>query len=204
MNGKKIIKKAENFWYYYKWYLLGGILLAAALIIGTRSCVLKTNPDLYILFGAETSPNSVQLAELEAQFAEMAEDVNGDEEKTAQILVAATADQWAGGNTATLLVQVNSGNAVLYILSESTYQTLHDNGVLQDLSGYESAYIEGDRYCLTDSGVLGEMAGLAESGEKYYLAIRKVEGTTLEGEEKHETQERLAKSILQQLVELEK
>lgn len=196
-------EKLGNFWYYYKWYVIGGVLLVITLIVGIRSCSLKTKPDLYVLFAVDESPNAYLVAETEAWLGGMTEDVNGDGETTAQLLTTSTTDQWNGYNSAAMLVQANSGQAVLYILTDDTYATMHENGVLQELSG-ESAYLEGDRYLLTDSGVLEAVPGFAEEEQSYYLCIRKVEGTTFEGKEHYAAQERLAKELLEKLIALEK
>jgi hypothetical protein len=194
--------KLENFWYYYKWYVLGGVLLLLTLIVGVRSCSLKTKPDLYVLFAVDKSPNALLVAETEQWLGSMVEDTNGDGEATAKLLSVSTVDQWNGYNSAAMMVQVNSGQAVLYILTDKTYATLHENGVLQQLSG-ESPYLEGDRYCLTASGVLEEVPAFTKEEQNYYLCIRKVDGTTVGKKTEYKTQERLAKGVLQQLIEKE-
>lgn len=204
MDKQKVQEKLENFWYYYKWYVIGGLVLVIMLIVGIRSCTLKTNPDLYVLFAVDRSPNSLLVRETEDWLGSLTEDVNGDGEATAQLLTTTTTDQWNGYNSAAMLVQVNSGKAILYILTDDTYATLHENGVLQDLTAMvgESPYLEGDRYCITASGNLDHLGGFAEE-QPYYLCVRKVEGTTFEGEERYETQLRLAENVLKYMVENE-
>ncbi|MBQ6823665.1 MAG: hypothetical protein IJP27_03340 [Clostridia bacterium] len=204
---KQTREKIENFWYYYKWYVIGGIVLLITLIVGVRSCTLKKNPDLYVLYAVDTSPNALVVEELGAWLGTMTEDLNEDGETTAKVMATTTIDQWNGYNTAAMLVQANSGQAVLYILTENTYKTLSENGMLQQLSG-ESPYLQGDRYALSASGVLDAVPGIAyetETGESptYYLAIRKVAGTTHEGKQDYMDQERLAKAMLQKLIAAE-
>lgn len=202
MNKEQLRAKIENLWYYYKWYILGGVFLLLTLIVGIGSCRLRTNPDLYVLFAVDKSPNSLLVAEIEQWLGDMTQDENGDGETTAKLLATAITDQWNGYNSAAMMVQVNSSQAVLYILTDETYNVMHENGVLQELSG-ESPYLEGDRYCLTASGVLSEVPAFASEKQNYYLCIRKVAGTAVEGKEECETQERLAKAILQRLIEKE-
>ncbi len=203
MEKEQLRLKLENFWYYYKWYVVGGIILVLSLLVGIRSCNRKVDADLQVLFAADRSPNSLLVAEMETWLAGMTEDRNGDGETVARVLTTATIDQWSGNNTAAMVVQATTGEAVLYILTDETYAIMHDNGMLQQLSG-ESSYLDGDRYLLKKSGALdGVPAFAAEEGE-VYLCIRKVAGSNMEGSEKHLEQEELAKSILAQLIENEK
>ncbi len=203
MDKEQIRSKWENFWYYYKWYVVGGAVLLASLIVGIHSCTQKVHPDLYVLFAVDKSLNSHLIAETETWLGGMTEDINGDGETTAQILSTANTDQWSGSSTAALVVQANAGDAILYILTEETYTLLHNNGILQELSG-DSPYLEGDRYCLTDSGVLNEVPAYTAEEQSYYLCLRKVEGTSFEGDAKRLEQERLGKLILEKLIEKEK
>lgn len=203
MEKEQLRAKLENFWYYYKWYVIGGIILVITLIVGIRSCTLKKNPDLYVLFAVDESPNALLVDETEQWLGGLTEDLNGDGETTAQLIATSTLDQWNGYNTAAMLVQANSGQAILYILTDATYATMHDNGMLQQLSG-DSPYLEDDRYCLSDSGVLDAVPAFAAEEQKYYLCIRKVAGTTYEGDAAHAEQERLAQDVLQQLIASEK
>ncbi len=202
MDKEKLQTKFANFWYYYKWYVVCGAVLLASLIVGVHSCANRINPDLHVLFAVERSANSYLIKETEEWLGSLTEDVNGDGETTARVIATATMDQWKGSNTAAMVVQANAGDAILYILTDGTYAILHENGVLQSLSG-ESPYLEGDRYNLTASGALKEMPTYEGEEENYYLCIRKVEGTTYAEDEAYLTQERLAKELLKKLIAAE-
>ena len=195
-------EKLENFWYYYKWYVIGGVVLLITLILGIHSCAQKANPDLYVLLAVDNSPNALLVEETETWLSGLTEDVNGDGESTAHVMSTTTTDQWNGYSTAAMLVQANSGKAIMYILTDDTYAIMSENGMLQQLSG-ESEFLEGDRYNLTASGVLSAVPAFEAEEQSYYFCIRKVEGTTFEGKESYSTQERLAKEMLQKLISLE-
>ena len=204
MDKKLLREKTENFWYYYKWYVVGGVLLVLCLLVGIRSCNRRIDPDLHVLFAADKSANSLLVAEMEKWFAGMTEDVNGDGEILARVMTTATVDQWSGNNTAALVVQATTGDAILYILTDETYAIMHENELLQPLPG-ESPYIDGDRYLLRQSGALAAVPSIeTEELKNYYLCIRKVEGSNLEGSARHIKQEELAKAVLKQLIDAEK
>ena len=200
---KETREKLENFWYYYKWYVIGGALVLMALIVGIHSCSVKPNPDHYVLYAVDHSPNALLVEETEEWLGTLTRDVNGDGKTSARLMATTTTDQWNGYNTAAMLVQANSGKAVLYIMTEATYKIMSENGMLQPLEG-ESPYLQGDRYDLMASGVLEAVPGFAEETQNYYLGIRKVEGTTFEGKEHYIQQEELAKEMLASLIKLEK
>ncbi len=195
-------QKAENFWYYYKWYVIGGALLLCALLVAIGSCAQKQKTDLYVMTAGKVAPNALQSHELEEWLAGM---IDEEGEKSAQVISVATMDQWSGTNSTAMLVQVNSGKMVLYLLQEGTYKILHDNKVLQDLSfAGESPYLDGDRYLLSESGALNDLESFSAEEEDYYLCIRKVEGTSMAGNAHYKQQEAYAKEILQKLIKEEK
>jgi len=100
---------------------------------------------------------------------------------------------------------VNSGEAILYVLTDETYKILHENGVLEDLSALsaESEFLDGDRYLLSASGALDDLEYFKNDKTSYYLAMRKVQGTTLQDSSKHQEQARMAKTVLNYLIENE-
>ncbi len=204
MNWEMIRKKIENFWFYYKWYVVGGIFLILTLLVGIRSCGNRVQPDLYLLYMRDETPNAAQTAELETWFAGLAEDRDGDGAKTAKVLSVSRSNMWNGDDSSAMVVQVNTGDAVLYMVTETTYNILHENEVLQDLSAFESPYVDGDRYRLSDSGVLAAVPGFAEEEATFYLCMRKVDGTAAEGDAHYEAQQKQGRAVLQKIIEKEK
>ena len=86
MDWEVIGKKLDNFWFYYKWYVIGGIFLLFTLAVGIHNCNKRVDPDLYVLYVCDETPNAAQTAELESWYGTMASDVDEDGEKTAKIL----------------------------------------------------------------------------------------------------------------------
>ncbi len=198
-------KKLENFWYYYKWHTLGGLFLLVTALVAVHSCRMRVNPDLYLLYMRDETPIASQTAELEAWLGAMVEDINEDGEKTARVMSYSRSNMWNGDDSAAMVVQVNAGDAVLYLVSETTYNTLHQNGVLQDLSAMgDSPYLEGDRYKITDSGVLKELKNFEGDIDHLYLCMRKVAGTSFEKDSRYLAQEKQAQKVLKTIISKEK
>lgn len=207
MNQQDFYKKLENFWYYYKWYVIGGLFLLCAIGIAIGSCAAKEKVDFYALCAGERMPTAIQSQQLEEWLSEKVSDANAAEEdrKRASLITVETTDQWNGTGSSAMLVQVNSGKMVLYILSESTYKILHENEVLQDLSfAGESPYLEKDRYLLSASGALDQLDSFEGNAEEYYLCLRKVEGTSFEKSASKKMQEEMAKDLIKRLIAEEK
>lgn len=207
MNQQDFYKKLENFWYYYKWYVIGGLFLICAIGIAIGSCAAKEKIDFYALCAGERMPTAIQSQQLEEWLSEKISGANATEEeqKKVSLISAETTDQWSGTGSSAMLVQVNSGKMVLYILSESTYKILHENEVLQDLSfAGESPYLEKDHYLLSASGALDQLDSFAGNEEEYYLCLRKVEGTSFEKSASYKTQEAMAKDLIMRLISEEK
>ncbi len=205
MDWLELRKKTENFWYYYKWYVVGGIFLLFTILAGITTCKPVKNMDFYMLYLRDDTPNAAQVAEMEEWLSPMVPDLNNDGVKAAKIMGISRSNMWNGDDSAAMVVQVNSGEAVLYMVSDIAYETLHTNGVLQDLSSLgESAFLEGDRYRISASGILGEMEGFNQEETSFNLCIRRIKGTAFEGNPKYEEQEKAALDVLKKIMEKEK
>lgn len=205
MDWLELRKKAENFWYYYKWYVVGGIFLLLTVLVGITTCKPVKNIDFYLLYLRDDTPNAAQVAEMEEWLSPMVPDLNQDGVKAAKIMGVSRSNMWSGDDSAAMVVQINSGDAVLYMVSDVAYETLHANNVLQDLSSLsESEFLEGDRYRVSESGILAELEGFEQEEAKFNLCIRRIKGTSFEGDPKYEAQEKAAFDVLKKIIEKEK
>ena len=205
MDWLEIRKKAENFWYYYKWYVIGGIFLLGTVLAGITTCKPVKNIDLHMLYLRDDTPNAAQVAEMEEWLSPMSPDLNKDGVKAVKIMGVSRSNMWSGDDSAAMVVQINSGDAILYLVSDTAYETLHANGVLQDLSSVgESEFLEEDRYRISDAGILNEMEGFAAEEGRFNLCIRRVKGTSFEGKPQYTEQEKAAFEVLKKIIEKEK
>ena len=205
MDWLELRKKAENFWYYYKWYVVGGIFLLFTILAGITTCKPVKNMDFYMLYLRDDTPNAAQVAQMEEWLSPMVPDLNNDGVKAAKIMGISRSNMWNGDDSAAMVVQINSGDAVFYMVSDTAYETLHANDVLQDLSSVgESEFLEGDRYRISASGILGELEGFDGEEGTFNLCIRRVKGTSFEGDPENEAQEKAAFDVLKKIIEKEK
>ncbi len=80
-------EKRKNWWYYYKWYVVCGIiiLLIACDIISSQLGLFEKSPDFQIAYIGETELPQDTVSALEAAFASLAGDFNGDGEIIVQV-----------------------------------------------------------------------------------------------------------------------
>ena len=205
MDWLEVRKKAENFWYYYKWYVVGGIFLLFTILAGITTCKPVKNVDFYMLYLRDDTPNAAQVAEMEEWLSSMAPDLNEDGAKVAKVMGISRSNMWSGDDSAAMVVQINSGDAILYMVSDAAYETLHTNGVLQDLSSLgESEFLDEDRYRISASGILDEMEGFETEEAEFNLCVRRIKGTSFEGKPQYVAQEKAAFDVLKKMMDKEK
>ncbi len=74
--GKKTWK--NYYWFYYKWHMLAALVLALTIVICTAQCVMKVDPDYYVLFYARNYYTDEALQEVTDELQKYSEDLNGD------------------------------------------------------------------------------------------------------------------------------
>lgn len=79
-------EKWKNWWYYHKWHVAIGVFLLLSLCGILRNALCQTRPDYQIAYvGASTLPDDTAAA-VEARFASLGEDLNGDGSVTVQLV----------------------------------------------------------------------------------------------------------------------
>lgn len=73
-------KKADNFWYHYKWHTIAAAVVVALAVFFVRDVVLSTDPDATILFVTNTPVSQETQDALQAILVEQGIDGNGDGE----------------------------------------------------------------------------------------------------------------------------
>lgn len=71
-------KKAENYWYHYKWATIGGIFALVLAAFFIKDIVFRTNPDATIILATQTPISQEALDSFQAELEKHATDFNGD------------------------------------------------------------------------------------------------------------------------------
>lgn len=146
-------KKAENFWYHYKWHLILGVFIAILLIYAVKSMVTKKENDLFAVYISDKSISEDTGKNFEKSLIEenLMNDVNGDGEKVFYFEpLVTTMDYDAADNTTMQKLQ-------FYMLAgEQSLMLVHKyipedyDGAFEDISAYASSddevYIGNDGY----------------------------------------------------------
>lgn len=88
-------EKCRNWWHYYKWYVICGVVLfgIACDLIGNTLGLWHPSPDIQIAYVGETPLPQNTVAALEAAFASIGGDFNGDGKVTVKINQYASSSQ---------------------------------------------------------------------------------------------------------------
>jgi len=88
-------EKCRNWWHYYKWYVICGVVLfgIACDLIGNALGLWHPSPDIQIAYVGETPLPQNTVAALEADFAYIGGDFNGDGKVTVKINQYASSSQ---------------------------------------------------------------------------------------------------------------
>ncbi len=139
------------YWYYYKWHILGSLALILIIAICTAQCMMKVNPDYYVLFYSDTYISDQALAEVTDSLEEISDDLNGDGKvKVQAINCSFTEDdnpniRLSAHQQATM--QMQTTDACIWVLDEQGVDLYYHNQDI-DLFAEHSAFNENDKHSI--------------------------------------------------------
>lgn len=71
-------KKADNFWYHYKWHTIGGVVALLLVVFFVRDVLFRTDPDATIILATSTPLPTETTDALQQALEAVAGDFNGD------------------------------------------------------------------------------------------------------------------------------
>lgn len=140
-------KKADNYWYHYKWHTIIGLFLVAVILICTLQTCTRDDYDIEIMYAGPYNLNQKQtILDLEAAFADLAEDATGDGVKAVNIVsywvneklaeMGAESDMSAADlryslnhsleNQSAYLDEIAAGNLVICLVSPHLFHMVDD------------------------------------------------------------------------------
>ena len=133
----------EHIWYYYKWQILILGLIAVFIIVATVQLFSKSEPDVGIMVVGKTALTAEGTEDFKEVCYSIMSDYNGDGEKNVNYLELTVSDedeanaaQYNFDQTALqrFNTEVTSGNSIIYLVNEASYERLKEFGVLSKLS----------------------------------------------------------------------
>ena len=116
-------EKRKNWWHYHKWHVVIGVVLAgiAANLIWHALGIGQTKPDYQVAYVGENSLPDDTAAAIEAAFATLGEDLNGDGQVVVQLNqypTASTDIQVAYANEAMIMADIMDGDSYFFLLED--------------------------------------------------------------------------------------
>ena len=126
--GKKTWK--NYYWFYYKWHMLAALVLALTIVICTAQCVMKVDPDYYVLFYAQNYYTDEALQEVTDELQKYSEDLNGD----GKVKVMAVNCTFSDNDTQRIntvrqqaLLQMTTDNTCFWVMDKSGVELYYNN-----------------------------------------------------------------------------
>lgn len=126
--GKKTWK--NYYWFYYKWHMLAALVLALTIVICTAQCVMKVDPDYYVLFYAQNYYTDEALQEVTDELQKYSEDLNGD----GKVKVMAVNCTFSNNDTQRIntvrqqaLLQMTTDNTCFWVMDISGVELYYNN-----------------------------------------------------------------------------
>lgn len=126
--GKKTWK--NYYWFYYKWHMLAALVLALTIVICTAQCVMKVDPDYYVLFYARNYYTDEALQEVTDELQKYSEDLNGD----GKVKVMAVNCTFSNNDTQRIntvrqqaLLQMTTDNTCFWVMDISGVELYYNN-----------------------------------------------------------------------------
>lgn len=171
------VQRIENFWYYHKNHLLIAAVFIAALLIGTYSCVVKPQVDMYVLYVSTGEINQRAVRSLAEKLEQYTEDITGDNKTHVQMITVTFSEAMDRTAQDTVLAQyvtaVGSGEAIFYVFDDANYQEMQQREVLKPI-----AQINDLRYNATRSGFLEDIDWYNRATKPFYFGLRVAGGIT--------------------------
>ncbi len=149
-------EKWTHFLEYYKWYAVIGVVVIALIAYTLAECAANVDPDLSILYAGPYPVGTEQQLEAEQAVAEHIEDYNGDGKVKASLMALYFADDESGNSDPQMLmamqtklvVELSSGESQIFLMSESQYTQLKEQGTFSKLTELFGELPGGDEYSL--------------------------------------------------------
>lgn len=126
--GKKTWK--NYYWFYYKWHMLAALVLVLTIVICTAQCVMKVDPDYYVLFYAQNYYTDEALQEVTDELQKYSEDLNGD----GNVKVMAVNCTFSNNDTQRIntvrqqaLLQMTTDNTCFWVMDKSGVELYYNN-----------------------------------------------------------------------------
>lgn len=160
-------KRAENFFYYYKWHTLAALFVIVILAFSIYSAVSSHEPDLHMIYVSDKPISSEASSKLEKSLKDegLIADVNGDSTQKFLFEPLITSMDSSNSDMATLQklqVCMVAGTQSIMLLHQYTVEDY--DGSFEDISKYAGS-------AKTITGSEGFVTGISVEGNKYLESI---------------------------------
>lgn len=194
---KTFKEKLQNYWFHYKWHTIATVFSVIILAVLVSQCANREKYDYTVVLFSYKSCLDAQTERIEEYLENYSTDLDGDGKVNVSVINCSFNNDGNLQYKNTMLTKVQTqivGNkeAVMFMVDKDAYdymQTIADGGIFGD----EPFVLGEDFYNKTETEGLGKLP------EGLMLALRRVNGTMLENEERTKAVYNECKNVIEKI-----
>ena len=134
-------QKIDHIWTYYKWRFIIGISIVLMIIFSIYQAVTKPSYDLEVVIYSDTFVSDEAVENLEKYISQFVEDVDGDGEKTVDVIYMSTVGmdsnvEYQSGIQMKFIAELSSDMYYPYIIEGKFYELANMEGYVDAFEGF--------------------------------------------------------------------
>ena len=193
--------KIKNYWYYYRVHTIVGLLIAALIAVLVAQCASNEKYD-YSVTLYMSKPMTETITDIIAEeLSEFGSDLNGDGKISVQIIDCSYGenDNIRMNQVAKLQARLALPESMLFITDETCYKNLDEMGLFDSLDILPDKGGQAMNLNTTSVGQAIDQAVGQYMPSDFYISLRRIEGTAIEGKTGAEDYRQDAYTLLEKL-----
>lgn len=193
--------KIKNYWYYYRVHTIVGLLIAAVFAVLVAQCASNEKYDYSVTLYMSKPMTETITNIIAEELSEFGSDLNGDGKISVQIIDCSYGenDNIRMNQVAKLQARLTLPESMLFITDEVCYKNLDEMGLFDKLDILPDKDGQAMNLNTTSVGQAIDQAVGQYMPADFYISLRRIEGTAIEGKTGAEDYRQDAYTLLEKL-----
>ena len=185
MTSTELMKKLDNYWYYYKWHTYFGIAILIVILFCVAQSVFNVNPDNSIMLVSKTSPLPPDVSNsIKNDLSQYVIDINKDGKKSLSIMsfdFSSYSPSVLLASQVKLQGELGKSNSFIFLIDDGSYKDNINQGYFDKIKAVIPNAQTIDDYRISASSLsVFKDKSYKDDLKNYYLVIRKYKGSKVE------------------------